>query len=917
MSKMPDADKNLNVVQNKVTTANIQTANIQTTQLPIDLAQNKVLVKPANEKMAIQPTFRTIQQPPQMRVVRMPGSAGTQIIQTQIVPQTILKPPLQGRSTTITVSKSPTTYLPRVTATLNTIQGTKATQIRTPTPPTSAFVRTSITPRTSSPTAVLSQGTTAWVSGTGPMQVQVPTQLIRSTITQNRTQILPGGQHITNIFQPASQQQNIGGSINVSTATSGGHGQPTYVATVLPQRPQSATIVYTSQQQQPFIQGQVQRMGITNNTRQVRPIQRLPTTGLRVNTSSLSIRQNVPGLTPTTVIANQGRATAGQLVTSSTISNTIPARIIQVQSQGASGTSQIGQSNQKILSANVMTLPIIMNNNRIGQSVKSSLQPGIIAHVSKLTSSGAVTNDPNTMVASIQSNQLQQQQQQTSQILNNSSAQQQQQQQTANTIFTTQQAQQLANQSGGQIITVSQQQLINAPVQQTMSQQGVVSIAVGGARGANIPIKTITVSTSNSGTLESGNVHRNIISNSTNLQTTTIMPIAKIVSQQQSLMPQQQSVSSSGISTQATPVYIHTRIPTSTLASSSSATPASSLSTAQVISVSSASNARSTPTFSSTGPTIFYEQTSMNSASEGNKSSATNEQSSSSSSYAVVSASNVRYGEKVIHSIIASNYNNSANIQSNIQSGQQQQQSIPIRFSPLVVDNQNQALQSHQIISVASQQNQQQHGPTVELISSSVQLQQPVPTSPRGSGSILKKHSEATSPMKAGPAAKKGTAKVRNFQLTAENLRAQSGVNQRERVPTLQPSAAQISQIIKAQVLHQQQQQQQPLQQIQQQQHSTTSSPKALSFSERDTPPLLHDNGDDWSDRSTTLSAPNSPSQEEEDDLDTMVSSSFKKTEDISDFNKYANKALGKASSSGVKREAGGESTPRKKFKSR
>jgi hypothetical protein len=256
-----------------------------TMQLPIDLA-SKVIVKPANDNTKLmQPTFRTIQQAPQMRVVRMPTPAGasTQIIQTQIMPQTILAKtatmqPATGRST-ITVSKSPAaTYLPRVTATLSTIQQKGGQQIRTPTPPVSgtaispAFVRTSITPRTSSPNAtVLSQGTTAWVSGTGAMQVQVPTQLIRSTITaQNRTHILQpntvtvtnnsGNAQIANIFgQQASQQQNMSGNTTTISvpATSGGNqqqNQPTYVATVLPQRPQ-ATIVYTSQQQQPFLQG--------------------------------------------------------------------------------------------------------------------------------------------------------------------------------------------------------------------------------------------------------------------------------------------------------------------------------------------------------------------------------------------------------------------------------------------------------------------------------------------------------------------------------------------------------------------------------------------------------------------------------------------------------------------------------------
>ena len=278
---MPNESENKNTIsQNKPVGT---TTQIHATQLPIDLA-SKVIVNPANDNTKImqQPTFRTIQQAPQMRVVRMPSTAGTgtQIIQTQIMPQTILKTGTMqpaGRST-ITVSKSPAaTYLPRVTATLSTIQQTKGgQQIRTPTPPVSgalspAFVRTSITPRTSSPTAVLSQGTTAWVSGTGAMQVQVPTQLIRSTITQNRTHILQpnsvtvtnnaGNAQIANIFGQQSQQQNLSGNtttISVPATTGGGQQQtqqPTYVATVLPQRPQ-ATIVYTSQQQQPFIQGE-------------------------------------------------------------------------------------------------------------------------------------------------------------------------------------------------------------------------------------------------------------------------------------------------------------------------------------------------------------------------------------------------------------------------------------------------------------------------------------------------------------------------------------------------------------------------------------------------------------------------------------------------------------------------------------
>lgn len=383
---------------------------IHTTQLPIDLG-NKVIVKPANDNSKmIQQAFRTInQQPttPHMRVVRMPGNTGTtQIIQTHVVSQqpNILKSSMPGRST-ITVSKSPTTaYLPRVT-TLNTIQNAKGTQIRTPTPPTStvsgispAFVRSTITPRTSSPNTVLTQGPTAWVSNQqGAVQVQVPQQMIRPSLTSNRT--------ITaNIFQQNSNQQ--GSTISVSTTATGtsSSGQQTYVATVLPQRtPQGATIVYTSQPQQPFLQGQVQRMSIgtpTTTTRQIRPIQRISTAGIRVNTSTLSIRPNVPGLAPTTVLATPPRNTSTGLASSTTISNTIPARIFQVQSPQTPGGSQvISQPNQKILSANVM-LPIIVNSKHITHT-KNTIQPGIIAHVSKI--GGQSTND-GTIISSSMTN---------------------------------------------------------------------------------------------------------------------------------------------------------------------------------------------------------------------------------------------------------------------------------------------------------------------------------------------------------------------------------------------------------------------------------------------------------------------------------------------------------------------------------
>lgn len=602
-------------------------------------------------------------------------------------------------------------------------------------------------------------------------------QLIRSTIAPNRTHIIQpsavtvtnnaGNAQITNIFgQQSGQQSNIGGSTTISVPATSGSGnqqtqQPTYVATVLPQRPQ-ATFVYTSQQQQPFtaIQGPVQRMGITNstiNTRQVRPIQRIPTTGIRVNTSSLSIRPNVPGLTPT--VLTQNRNMGGGLVagTSTTISNTIPARILQVatsMSQTQSGGSQqiIGQQNQKILQGNVMTLPIIVNN-RIGQTVKTPLQPGIIAHVSKLTP-GSVSSDgtiisnsitttiPSTMVASIQAGQ----QSQSAQLQVSQGSNQQQ-----GSSYSSQPAQvtNITNQSGSQIITVSQQQQ-----QQIIAGQGnihqqnsnvstVVPLQIA-ARGGNIPIKTITVSTANSGNLDASNIHRNLSSNTGSMQATTIMPIAKIVQSQQ-----QQNISQN--SNQPTSVFIQTRIPSSTITTTNSS---------QVVNVS----APSSTIFSSAGTTVFYEQASVSIAPSSSSSIVENKTTSSSapnnesSSYTVVSAPNMRYTDKMIQSLIAANSFQSNSGSSNQQSSSNQHPQT-IRYSPLVVESQSaqqsQGNQSHQIITMPQGLVQQQ---TIAMPQQQSQQQQQIqtsiensvitalPASPRSVGAIRKQNE--TTPVK-------------------------------------------------------------------------------------------------------------------------------------------------------------------------
>lgn len=357
-----------------------------------------------------------------------------------------------------------------------------------------------MTPRTSSPTTtVLSQGaTTAWVSGTGAVQVQLPAQLIRSNM-QNRTRLVQpgtGNASITNIFNAPTQTGNQ--TISVSTTST---GQPTFVATVhTPRHQPGATLVYANAQQQ-FI-NTPQRIGVTTtNTRQVRPVQRLPTTGIRLNQAALSIRgslsNNVPILAPTSVMSTtvQARGT----VASTSISNTIPARIIQVQSQ--QGTTNV-TANRKIIS-NVMTVPIIVNNS-LGHQVKSQIQTPIAITHSKIdttTTSAAAGSQPAS---------------------------------SSSTIY--------ASSSQGQIITVSQQQIINSTLHQShLHQQNQPA-------GAMVR-KTLNV------TAAGGTVDGRSAAN------TTILPISKIIQQQN----EQQSLATLGLTTssyQPTSVYIHTRTPT-------------------------------------------------------------------------------------------------------------------------------------------------------------------------------------------------------------------------------------------------------------------------------------------------------------------------------------------------------------------
>lgn len=267
-------------------------------------------------------------------------------------------------------------------------------------------------------------------------------------------------------------------------------------------------------------------------------------------------------------------------------------------------------------------------------------------------------------------------------------------------------------------------------------------------RGGNMPIKTITVSTPNSGSLDASNIHRNLSGNTANLQATTIMPIAKIVSQQQ----QQNLVSAAQVGNQSTPVFIHTRINAPTISSSVTQQQSS-----QVVTVSTPSSMQSGG-YSTGSTTVYYEpaismsiapssigggggvsgeQTKTTASSMSN-----NESSTSSSSYTVVSGPNVRYNDnKMIHSIIANSYHqhqqqqqqqnaNNSNLSSIVSN-----QSQPVRYSPLVVENQTSAAQNqsqhHQIITMApgtiiqqtsqaSHHQQQHHGLSVEAIAANI-----------------------------------------------------------------------------------------------------------------------------------------------------------------------------------------------------
>ncbi|XP_037033626.1 histone deacetylase complex subunit SAP130-A isoform X2 [Bradysia coprophila] len=717
----------------------------KTNIFPMDLAPkigNIALVKPSDGKGATVQTPQTFsQQGGQMRIV-MPGqTTAGQIIQTHIMPQTMIKQvDASGRtqltalpSRTLTqasiVTRSPTfsTFAPRgpVAATnISVPRGTTTLPIRAPTPPsnvsniTSTFNRGVAPPRTPSPAGtIISSGTTTWMTGAQP----VP--LIRANINQSPrarlvAQPIPASVNvsssgITTISANIVSQQN-----QVAAVTT---GQPTFVATVLPPRPQTATLVYSNSQQQ-FTS--TQRLAVTTpitGQRQVRPIQltntRLPTQGINVRVSTANIANirgpNIPVLAPTSVLSSLPNTVQGRPATLSTsnISSTLPAtRIIQVQQQPQTGGPQV-ISTRQIAAANLMTLhPVIMNTatgtgtGRVSSTTK--VQPSLtITHVGKLPASN--TQQTNLALATnisqgatLTSGNLNQQitHQSTSSTpigivtSTNPINQGQQQHQIAQIVG--------INQQGGshQIQIIGSQ---NVPASATVVPLTITS------RGSNAFTASVTTIPSSSvSQIMRGNV--NVMS--TNNASTTV-PIAKVVPQQQpSANDGHHQTTVSVNSGQTQNVFIHAR------------------STNPIVSNASTGNTLpANASFLQAGGTFYYEPSSTGSGISNVLTLATstvtsnlNQTQSQSTSIAPANPScglvtSVSYTPQASSfAVVPSSNRNIGQLQgAPLSSGQQNSQIQAVRFNPqLIVDNsQNSSGVTHQIITMqqvhtANSQNQ-------------------------------------------------------------------------------------------------------------------------------------------------------------------------------------------------------------------
>lgn len=313
--------------------------------------------------------------------------------------------------------------------------------IRAQTPPTvstvtnlsSGFVRGSIPPRTPSPAGTVLPTGTTWMTGSQPVQLirasighsprtrivsqNIPTATVASsnagltTISANIVSSQGGG-------GPSTQQQNANAIQTVGAANAAtGQAFVATLATVLPPRQQTATLVYSNvNNPQQFGTTGGQRLAVTNpisGPRPVRPIQisnaRLPTTGLgvRVSTGNISIRgANIPVLAPSNVLTSLPAGTSTTVTASNltAVTGLQPARIIQVQQQPSGGTTQV-LSTGRI--GNLMTLhPLVMNStnatnsNVRGTATTAKVQPSLtITHVGKLPTPTVNTTQSGVQIA--------------------------------------------------------------------------------------------------------------------------------------------------------------------------------------------------------------------------------------------------------------------------------------------------------------------------------------------------------------------------------------------------------------------------------------------------------------------------------------------------------------------------------------
>lgn len=492
--------------------------------------------------------------------------------------------------------------------------------IRAQTPPISnvtniptSFVRGAIPPRTPSPAGtVIPSGT--WVAGNQPVQ------LIRASIGHSpRTRIVSQGipavssavssTGLTNISANIvssqsgqhTQTQSTGTIQTISSATTASNlpGQSqTFVATlatVLPPRQQTATLVYSNPQQFGTA-GTGQRLAVANpisTQRQVRPIQisnaRLPTSGLgvRVSSGNISIRgPNIPVLAPSSVLTSLPAGTSTTVTASNITAVTgLPAaRIIQVQQQSPSGTTQVLNTTGRI-TGNLMTLhPLVMNasatSSNTVRGTATSAKPSLtITHVGKVPTTGssnvgqqgvqlATTNLSQNATITASSTGLSHQNQQNTSAsapigivmgpsVNQSSGQTHQIAQIVN-----------LNQSG---INVGHQIVRKNENTKSIRTKPFLSQQIIGSQGSTNAPLTITSRPTNTSlggttvtTLPGAQIIRGNLSTSSNSSannTATVLPMAKVVPQQHQQTNETATIVSVSSVGNTQNVYIHSRSP--------------------------------------------------------------------------------------------------------------------------------------------------------------------------------------------------------------------------------------------------------------------------------------------------------------------------------------------------------------------